>query len=641
MGFERMFSPIQIGSVTVPNRFVVPPMGNNFANTDGTLSERSCAYYETRAKGGFGLITIEATVIDETAKGGRRKPCLFEDSTVESFRVVAEACHLHGAKVSVQLQHAGPEGDPEVTGYPLKAASAVVSSRSKAVPQEITVEELETLIEKYGDAALRAKTAGIDMVELHCAHGYLLHSFLSSRTNHRTDEYGGCLENRLRLIRRIIENIRSKVGDAYPILCRINACDDVPGGLTVEDSAVIAMYLEGMGVDGIHVSRAVHLRDDKMWATSMSHDAFSGKLVGEIKSSVSIPIIAVGRFTDPAYGELLLKQGKADMIAFGRQSIADPNLPVKAKMGHMDEIYPCIGCLQGCVPNMMTGQPITCLVNPFVGKEAHIGQQASQKKNVTVIGGGVGGLVAARICAERGHDVTLYEAQPQLGGQMRAASVPPGKGNIAEMIRAGIRACENSGAKICCNTKVTTEMLETNPQEVLLIAAGAVPAIPKIPGVENECCVTAMDVLLGKASCGKRVLIIGGGMVGCETAAFLGERQYEVTILEQRDEIGIGVQAEHGKVLHELLEAYRVKQITNATVRQFINDGVIYFGKDRETKALTGFDTIVLATGSKSNTELVSTAKRVAKECYTIGDAVSPRHALEAIREGYIIAEKL
>ncbi len=641
MGFERMFSPIQIGGVTVPNRFVVPPMGNNFANTDGTLSERSCAYYEARAKGGFGLITIEATVIDETAKGGKRKPCLFEDSTVESFRMVAEACHQHGAKVSVQLQHAGPEGSPELTGHPLKAASAVVSSRNKAIPQEITKEELEVLIEKYGDAALRAKTAGLDMVELHCAHGYLLHSFLSPRTNHRIDEYGGCLDNRLRLIRRIVENIHSKAGKDFPIVCRINACDDVAGGLTVQDSAVIAMCLEDMGVSALNVSRAVHLRDDKMWATSMSHDAFSAELVGEIKKAVSIPVITVGRFTDPAYGELLLKQGRADMVAFGRQSIADPYLPMKAKMGQMDEVYPCIGCLQGCVPNMFAGQAITCLVNPFVGKEAQIGQQAAKKKNVTIIGGGVGGLTAARICAERGHDVTLYEAQDQLGGQMRAAAVPPGKGNIAEMIRASIRACENSGAKICMNTKITTEMLEENPPEVILVATGAVPALPKIAGVDGDRIATAVDVLKGKVACGKKVLIVGGGVVGCETAAFLGQRQYDVTVLEQRDEIGLGISQEHWTVLRDLLEEYGVKKVTGASVRQFTTDGVIYFGKDRETKVLTGFDTIVLATGSKSSTELVSTAKRVAKECYTIGDAVSPRHALEAIREGYIIAEKL
>ena len=223
MKFPALFSPVRIGTVTVPNRFAVAPMGNNFANTDGSLSDRSLAYYQARARGGFGLITIESTVVCREAKGGPRKPCLFSDDTAESFRRVADACRTYGAKVSVQLQHAGPEGSSALTGHPLKAASAVPAACGREVPQAVSNEEVYRIIECYGDAARRAQQAGVDMVEIHCAHGYLVSTFISQRTNHRTDEFGGCFENRMRLPRLLIENIRHKTGGNLPILCRINA----------------------------------------------------------------------------------------------------------------------------------------------------------------------------------------------------------------------------------------------------------------------------------------------------------------------------------------------------------------------------------------------------------------------------------
>ncbi|MFR3030039.1 MAG: NADH:flavin oxidoreductase [Blautia sp.] len=343
--YKAMFSPIQIGSVTIPNRFAVPPMGNNFANTDGTLSQRSLSYYGARAKGGFGLITIESTVVYKEAKGGPRKPCLFSDDTVDSFAAVAEECHRYGAKVSIQLQHAGPEGNSALTGYPLKAASAIPASDGREVPQAISTQELYQLIECYGDAAARAQKAGIDMVEVHCAHGYLVSTFISARTNKRTDEFGGCFENRMRLPRLIIENIRRKTNGTLPILCRINACDEVDGGQSVQDAAAVAAYLEEVcGVDAIHVSRAVHLHDEFMWAPGIVHGGFNADLVTEIKRAVSVPVIIVGRFTEPQYAELLVRQGRADIVAFGRQSIADPELPNKTREGRLEELTPCIGC---------------------------------------------------------------------------------------------------------------------------------------------------------------------------------------------------------------------------------------------------------------------------------------------------------
>lgn len=357
MECKRMLSPVTIGPMTVKNRFVVPPMANNLANTDGSLSSRSLAYYRARAEGGFGLITIEATVVDPTAKAGPYKPCLFEDSTVHSFGEVVNACHAFGANVSVQLQHAGPEGNALFSGYPLRAASAVPAVSRKEIPVPLAVDEIHALVSRYGDAAVRAEQAGADAVEIHCAHGYLLHSFLSPRSNRRTDEFGGCVENRLRMVRMIVEEIRRRTKLA--VLCRINACDDFPGGLQPSDSAVIARLLEGYGADAIDLSRGVHQPGTKMWAGRGFHGGFSADVTEEIKRAVTVPVIAVGRFTDADFPERMLEENRADLIAFGRQSLADPDTPNKIAAGRMAEIRKCTGCL-GCVKKMMAGEAVSC-----------------------------------------------------------------------------------------------------------------------------------------------------------------------------------------------------------------------------------------------------------------------------------------
>lgn len=634
MKFEAMFQPIQIGPMTVANRFVMSPMGNNFANTDGTMSERSASYYGARAKGGFGLITFEATVVYKEAKGGPRKPCLYDDSTVSSFQAAIAACHQAGAKVSIQLQHAGPEGNTKITGYPLKAASAIPASCGRETPEAITKEELYRLIECYGDAAVRAKKAGADAVEIHCAHGYLVSTFISARTNKRVDEFGGSFENRMRLPKLIIENIRKKAGDSLAILCRINATDDVEGGQTAQDAAAVASYLEKeCGVDGLHLSRAVHLHDECMWAPSLIHGGFSADYVTEIKRAVSVPVITVGRYTEPQFAELMIAEGRADLVAFGRQSIADPEMPNKAKAGRLDLMNPCIGCLQGCVPNMFKGEPITCLVNPLAGREADF-KPAQTKKNVMVIGGGPGGLYAAFTAAQRGHAVTLYEKGDILGGNMRLAAYPPGKGDITNMVRSYIAKCEEYGVKMVMNTEVTPAMVAEAKPDAVIVATGSNPLVLPIPGINDTGVIHAGDLLDGKAAVGKKVLVVGGGMVGCEVADFLGELGHEVSVIELRDQLGPDVIPEHRKFLMKDFDTYKVQGVTGAKVAQFFTDGVSYTLADGTVGRLEGFDNVVLAMGYRNNDTISEEIKKIVAETYVIGDAVKARKALDATAEG-------
>lgn len=630
--FPNMFSPINIGTVTVPNRFVVPPMGNNFANTDGSMSERSAAYYEARAKGGFGLITIESTVVYKQAKGGPRKPCLFSDEVVPSFKRVADACHAYGAKVSIQLQHAGPEGNSKLTGYPLKAASAIAPSAGREIPEAMPTEEVYRLIECYGDAARRAQLAGIDMVEVHCAHGYLVSTFISARTNKRTDEFGGCFENRMRLPRLIIENIRKKTGGNMPILCRINARDEGDGGVDVHDAAAIAAYLEQVcGVDAIHVTRSIHIHDEFMWAPNITHGGFNAELGAEIKRAVSVPVILVGRFTEPQYAELLVKQGRADLIAFGRQSIADPELPNKARNGQLEKLTPCIACLLGCVPNMLQGRPITCAMNPCVGREAEL-KPAEVRKNVVVIGGGPGGMYAARLCALRGHSVTLLEKDAELGGHFLVASYPPGKGEISGAIRSFIVNCREASVDIRTGTEATPELVASLKPDAIIIATGSVPLRLPIPGLDSCGCSTAEDVLTGKADTGKRVLVVGGGMVGCECVEFLTEREHIVDMVEMKPVIGEDIVPEARKYIMANLEKHKVTQRVNARVKQFYADGVDFTDTvTGEDAAMRGYDSVVLAMGYRSNNTLEEQLKDLAPQVIVIGEArQAPGNSMEA-----------
>ncbi len=632
---KKMFEPIQIGPMRVNNRFVVPPMSNNFAIASGELSERSMYYYRERAKGGFGLITVEATVIDPTAKGGPRKHCLYDDSQIGALKKVVDECHTYGSKVMVQLQQAGPEGSAKAAGYPLKSASRIQASFSKDIPLEMTTKQIYELVELYGDAALRAKKAGVDAVEVHMAHGYLVSSFISPQTNKRMDEFGGCFENRMRLPRLIIENIHRKVGHNIAVLARINSCDETLGGITVEDAMAVASYLEACGIDGIDVSRSIHLKDEYMWAPTMIHQGFNLDHVKHIKDVVDIPVITVGRYNDPFLPELVMKKGYADMIAMGRQSIADPHFPNKAAANQYDEITPCIACLQGCVGNMFVGKPIECLVNPFVGYEEHLTEKTTESKKIMVVGGGVGGMYAAYQLARKGHQVDLYEASDVLGGQMRLAAVPPGKGDITQMVRNEITLCNKYEVKVHLNTLVDNQKVKNEQPDVLIVATGAKPLRPNIKGIENT--INAIDVLDGKVQCGKKTLVIGGGLVGCETADFLGERGFEVAVVEGREDIAMDIISEHKIYLLKSFKENNIQVHTNSMVKEIKEDGIIVDHQGQE-ETLSGFDSIVLALGSASYQPF---EENLVKEQYVLGDATKARRAIDALREARELVIKI
>ena len=641
MKFKNMFSPIQIGPMTVKNRFVVPPMGNNFANLDGTWSDESVAYYGERAKGQFGLITIEATVVHKGAKGGPKKPCLYDDNSIESLKKITDACHEEGAKVSIQLQNAGPEGNAKNAGAPIQAATAIASADGRDIPEEVSTEKVYELVKGYGEAAERAMKGGADAVEIHMAHGYLVNSFMSPRTNKRVDEFGGNFENRMRFSRLIIEEVKKKTEGKIAVLARINSTEDMFGGLDNHDMCAVASYLEDCGIDGLHVSRAVHLKDEYMWAPTGIHGGFSAELVANIKKCVSIPVITVGRYTEPQFAEQIIKMGNADLVAFGRQSLADPHTPQKAMEERLEDLTPCIACLQGCVANMYAGNPVCCLTNPFLGHEAEPLEKAEEPKKVMVIGGGVAGLSAAFIAKERGHEVTLYEAGDVLGGNMRLAAYPPGKGDITNMIRSYIHRCQKDGVKIVMNCEVTPELIKEEKPDSVIIATGSKTLILPIEGIDNPAIIHGSDLLDGKRAAGKKVLVVGGGMVGCETAAFLGEQEHDVTVIEFRDTVGADVIHEHRVYLMKDFEDYGIKEITGAKVCKFYEDGVEYETADGVRHESRGYDSVILSMGFRNYNPLEEKIKDLVPETHVIGDAIRARRALDATKEAYEVASRI
>ncbi len=634
---KHIFEPLTIGNLVLKNRFVVPPMVSNYANEDGTCSEQFIAYHEEKAKGGWGLIIVEDYKINPESGGFVKLPGLWHDDQIKSHQELTARVHKHGAKIAAQIYHAGRETSAAITGVQPVAPSAIPDPVVNAMPRELTVEEISQLVEEFGDTALRAKIAGFDAVEIHGAHGYLVNQFMSPFSNKRTDKYGGTILNRARFALEIIANIRSKVGDDFPLIYRMSVNEYVEGGLTTEDSKVISMLLEDAGIDVIHASNGVYASSDKIIPpTAVSH-AWSASISEEIKKVVSIPVIAVGRINDPLIAESVLRANQADLISMGRASLADPHLPNKAKAGDFDNIIRCIGCLQGCIQRNGQQLPIKCLVNPMTGHESERQVQPdNSKKTVVIIGGGIAGMEAAIVAAQKGHTVELFEKNSRLGGQWVLAAIPPTKEELGSFTTWQIHKLQELGVTVHLNKEITLEIIETINPDSVIVATGALPFIPNIPGKDLQHVVTANDVLQGNVVPGKQVVVIGGGLVGSETAAHLANHGHNVSIIEMGSDIFVGTPSSTKKYLLEDLHNHNVVVMTETVVKEIRSNTVLVETQDGNTKELSNIDTVVMAIGSRPINFSLDQLKDKVSNVVTIGDALQVRKAMEAIEEGYL-----
>ncbi|MDR2919127.1 MAG: NAD(P)/FAD-dependent oxidoreductase [Tannerella sp.] len=643
MKFEKMLSPGKIGSLELRNRLIVPAMETEYTDA-GKFNKRIMDYWIERAKGGWALLTVEVAAVSRNGKGFPDTLTLYDDDCIPMYKKLTDEVHKHGSKMSIQLHHAGRQTISSfIDGLKVVAPSPIANPLYGEVPKELTTDEVYQIIEDYGDAAVRAKKSGFDAVEIHSGHGYLPIQFLSSNVNKRTDEFGGDLEARAKFAVEIIKNIKKKNGSDYPVIIRISGEEHLEDGITIEETKLFAPLLEEAGVDAINVSNGAAVTGYYIAGPMALKPGYNVYAAEAVKSVVKIPVIAVGKLNEPYLIESVLQNDRADFVAIGRGSIADPYFPQKISAGLFEEITPCISCNQKClpVPGVVSDVGMSCLANPFAGREHKMKiESAVKKKNIVVIGAGPAGLEFASIASQRGHHITVYEKGSFPGGQFALASIPPTKQPIAKLLKHLMYMGQKNGVKYKFNTEDPLDEIISGRPDAVVLATGSVPLVLDIKGIDNDSVVTAVDILAGKTMAGKKVVVLGGGSVGVETADFLAENQHDVTVLEMRDDVAIDEPAYAKVFLMQRLAKYGVKLITNATVTGITENGVIY-DKNNSTNTINGIDTIVLAFGVKSYNPFVDSISKESFEVHSIGDAAKCGDAVDAILSGAELAVKI
>ena len=626
MSKKNLFTPIQIGNVTLKNRLVVPAMGTNLAKHNGEASDELIAYYTERARGGFGLIIQECTAIARNGKSLLNECAMWDDYVIPSYRKLTASVHEAGGKIFCQLRHTGRETNKGYTeGLDVVAPSAVPCPACQEMPRALTTEEVYGVIEEYAEAARRAKESGYDGVEIHASHGYLPAQFLSAHANKRTDLFGGSLHNRMRFLRLVIRYVREVVGEGYPILIRISGTEMISGGRELQETKAVCQMLEEEGVDAINVSISTYGSQQFCVGASYLAPGYQVESAAAIKKLVKIPVLTVGRITDGEIAEAIVSDGSADMVCIGRASIADPHFAEKVEQENYEDIIPCISCGQGCIMHCFTNEPMRCVVNTINGtEEGYLANKVTEPKKVMVIGGGPGGMHAAWIMAGRGHKVSLYEKEDHLGGEFLAASYPPGKTTIGRGIAFWIRQCEKYGVDIHLNTEVREDLIQAEAPDAIILATGSKNLVPPIPGLDPANILEPSEVLLGKKVTGHKVLVCGGGLIGAETANFLAEQRRDVTIVEMKEEFVPDLDPYAKPLLLKEMKEGGIRMMASTAIQTFLPDGITYknlLKKDPEIETLDGFDSIVLALGHKAYNPLEEKARALVKEVYVIGDA--------------------
>ncbi|MFO8009395.1 MAG: FAD-dependent oxidoreductase [Dehalococcoidia bacterium] len=616
--FPHLFSPVSIGTLELKNRIVMSPVGTRLAR-DGAVTESLREFYVTRARGGAGLIILEPCFIEP--EGEEKFLTLHEGLDVSGLSELAQAIHRHDTRVGIQLFHAGwQSGKSDARFLP------------PIPPADLTPERIRELIEKFAGAARMALEAGFDLIEIHAGHGYLLSQFLSPLGNQRTDEYGGDAAGRSRFVREIIRAVRESVGKDSPLSCRINGSDNLPGGTTLEDARAIAPLLAGEGLNLISVSAGALGSYPLTIPPSDTPKGCYVNLAEGVRRVVDIPVITAGRINDPYLAEDILASGKADMAAMARGLVADPDLPNKCTGGQTDRIRKCIGC-NFCLDSDYEGH-IGCTVNPLAGRETELEiVPAARPKKVVVIGGGLAGMETARVAAQRGHEVVLYEEDEETGGQWLLAAAPPHKQEFKELVNWLRHELELSGVQAMCGHRFVPADIDGSRPDAVVIATGAAPLIPPVPGCEREDVLSAWDVLGGRET-GTNVLVVGGGATGLETAEFLAERGKKVRVIEMLKTFGSDMGGTVYFHLRNRLKKLGVGLFRDTTLKE-INDRGATVSRNGEEELWDNIGMYVLALGVRSRNELEEQLKGKVKELYLVGDAAVPGRAADAVRKGF------
>jgi len=634
----KVFEATQIGTMTVANRLLMAPVKTGLGTLDGTVTEPQIAYYRRRALGGVGAIIVEPCTVDPAGKEHPRQLGLDRDEQVAGLGQLVAAIHDGGALAIAHLNHAGRAANPKASGRPPEAPSAMACPTTGATAEAMSEARVGDIVAAFAAAARRARRAGFDAVELQCGLGYLVAQFLATRTNQRTDRYGGDAERRGRFVRDVVTTVRDTLHGRVPLIARLSASEMVDGGLEGADAVHLARQLQSWGVAALHVVSGSACDSPPWYYQHMSLPEGRNEVLAEpIKQAVDLPVIVAGRLGDPERIETLIANDRADFVALGRPLVADPDLPRAMAAGHVDQVLTCGSCLQGCLASVKAGKGIACIVNPEVGHEAEEEPPTTREQHVVIVGGGPAGLTAAIAARRRGHQVTLLE-RGELGGQFALAPLAPGKAAMARPLRALLARATGAGADIRTGTEATVDGIVELSPDVVLLATGASPNRIAIDGLEGA--VTGNEVLAGEAEVGQRVLVIGGGLVGIEVAELLGKQGKGVTVVELLDEVAGDMEMITRKMTLKRLAELPVTIHRSTRIERFAGAKAQVVGP-AGSRELGPFDTVVMAVGTHPNDELLPALKARGLAVQVVGDAHEPKQIMGAVQSAWSAARAL
>jgi 2-enoate reductase len=648
MEFKKLFQRGRIGTMEIRNRIVVGPMNTGYS--DGgqdkwRYTDRHTRLLASWAKGGVGLI-IQAHIKVESEidkEGAFSRYMVFDrDDWIGGLYFLTDTVHRYGAKIAIQLSAGCGRIATPVPGYqPVGPSPNPHLFYPELITRELTLTEIEKLVDAYGEAAARAKAAGFDAIVFHCL-SQLFDQFLTPCWNRRTDRYGGDLEGRMRFVLECIASVKSRVGSDFPLIIGMVSDHKISGGNTLEDTIKIAKRFEEVGIHALYLRAGGY--DAPSWLVQPMYmeDGCSVPLAQPIRKAVNIPVIVDGKIRDPELAEKVLKEGKADFIGIARPMFADPEWPKKAKERRSKDILKCIACNE-CITRVRYWAPLGCSVNPKLGREEDCEiVPASKQKKVLIIGGGPAGMEAARIASLRGHKVYLYEKDKKLGGHLIEASAPPFKKDIRSLLNRLITELSKVKVELKLGKEVTLKTIQRLKPEVVIVATGSKPLIPKVPGVKRKIVFTAIDVLRGKAKVGQEVVVLGGNEIGSETAVYLAQMGKKLTIVRRGPEtMPPDASPFNLPCLIEMLIENQVKWIANVDVKEITADSIVLIERNKGGQQILKADTVVLARGLVAENQLYNKLEGKITELYAIGDCIGPRKIWEAMHEGFHIAREI